>query len=472
MYMTKLSNEIFYISAEELRQGKLDGTWRNCRTEYYIRNGIDPVSVDEKIESLVNIEDKEAKTGTIKVLEPLAVNQFFDEDGNTINEIISGNTRSHAILKQLNTNNGKVRIGGNSRDAYDITITEFEPIPYRIFEEPIGLDEAINFQTSTNDFTKRHNPVDIALKVVSMKPVLEQRFLKEGSRPKEAAGKATEYLCQLFKKTKQNLAQYTSVINKGTDVMRKYVYDGKMSFDTALTIIQKLGGDKATADDIDKSLAAIYQMAKTQVAANQGISIDRVDDGQVGVYKSHVTSYFADIDAANKAREQSSNDDDADIPDADIPTVVDSGSNSSVPPASVESINLEEFVSSVNRDVINRARLINPVDYTPNNAKDVDDLTMAQIEYLLKTRKFFTPSDHALDIAALIHEAYLKRTEDIEGLADKMEKSELANYRKLIAKAAKPLENLKKALYETPDEVQMTDAGSEQEAKAEVLEIA
>jgi hypothetical protein len=459
--MTNLLDTVQYITIQDLQTGFADGTWRFCRKEFYIRQSVDTKSVAEKKEALLtDIKNEgQSQVGVVKVLEALAVNQF-EEDGKVINEVISGNTRIRALLEMFATKPPAVTIGSNPKESMVVIVKSFEPIPYRLFESPISINDAIEFQTSTNDFTKRHNPLDIALKVVELKPIWEEEFKAQGLKPKEASGKATDALCQLFRKTRASLSQYMTVINDGSELLKKLVYAGVISFDTAQIILQNLkstegikkSGESIPHDSIDKVLNAILLQSKTNAASSQGVSVDKIDDLSVNIFKSQVNAYFADIIAKKKAEELASGGNGVGAGENNTNNN-DNNNGKKTPPASndtpLKAITREEFVEDV-KTVVARVYNVKPEDIKPENATDVKELNISMLEAIIKTDALFE-TQTSLDAYPLIRELYIKRMSDVTKLANAIgesEKSEYAAVRKLFSKTAKTSEQLKKELYE------------------------
>lgn len=415
--MADLSKDVFTIDIQSFKNGFDKGTWTFCRDEFYIRTDVDAENVDDKIKSLVEITDKTTNSGIIKVIEPFIVNEFLDKDGSVVNEIISGNTRARALL-QLFSSQHKVVFNSGEKDAYTVDIT-FAPVPYRVYDREIGLEEAISVQTATNDSTKKHNPLDIALKAFELKGILEKQYIEGGAKPKAAAGMATDYLVKLFKRSKQNLAQYFSVIGKGTDSLHQYVKSGKMSVDTAATIVQK--GERSK---MDAALNDLW-IAATTTALSNGIKPD-----QAVIYKSQVLDYFTDKGDAKSP----------------VP--------SSNPPDNSGKVGFKEIELKVDRDmfvdgftaVYTRIFNTHPDECTLENAKDLDALNNAMLRCLIKTSGLSLPTDTAIDEYEVIRKLWLNRYGDIDSLANTIAEKDIeySDILKTVNFASKPLSNIKK----------------------------
>lgn len=451
--MATLNDTVQYITVEDFKNGFADGTWKFCRKDYYIRQGVDNQSVDEKKQALVlNIRDENNnKVGDIKVLEPLAINQYVDENGKTINEVISGNTRGRSILELLGTKPAAVTFGNNAKESMVVIIKKFEPIPYRTFNAPITLQEAIEFQTSTNDFTKKHNPFDVALKIVELKPVLKQQFIDSGVGDKDAGGRATDALCQLFRRTRANVSQSTSVIEDATDLVKNLIRDERMSFDTASTLLQNIKkfegikkSDSVPAENINKIVNELLQQSKVSAASSQNIAVDKVDDSTVRIFKSQVNSYFANLTAKGSQDAIAGENGEKITPPV---TAVANGSN---PPASAEdkplkAVSKEDFVEDI-RKLNSAIYVIEPELVTAKHATNINELNVAMLQIVEETNNLF-PTETAIDLYNDIYQLYNKRMAKIEELANAIgasEKAEYAQYRKKFAKMSKPLENIMK----------------------------
>lgn len=462
----KLLDEVNYINPIDLKEAFDSGVWQFCRKEFYIRQSVDHDSVDEKKEALLC--DIKEGSGVIRVIEPFAVNIIIKEDGSQVYEVISGNTRLRAIIELLSTNPCVVTLRGGGKDA-TINVTSIEPIPYRLFENPITLEDAIQFQTSTNDFTKRHNPLDIAIKVFELKPTLEQQFIEQGIKKREAQAKATAHLCGMFRKTQQNISQYTNVLSKASNYMKKLLHDTVISIDSALTITQKLG-DSSTHEQIDKILSELIQQSKTLYASANNISADKVADSDVSISKGQVVDYLK-----NLAEKQSANSDDADTSETKVESGFPANKTSSSSPASSTS----EKGKTVTRDifledtqnVVSRVYLIDASKLKKENAKQVSELSQGMLESIFKVMPLMD-TEKSLENFEAIKQVYMNVCGDPESLAKKIgenEQGEFAAYLKLYSKISKPSEALKKALYETDEKPEVEQQPAK--ADAEVIEM-
>jgi hypothetical protein len=286
MTTTKLSEQVYFISASDLVVNLDSQNWKFCRDEYYIRKGDKTVSIEDKKRSLVKL-DTESKRGVIEVYEPFAVQK--NEDGT--HEIISGNTRAKAIYQMATMPTPAATFtDGTGKDTI-VEITNFEPIPYRLFEAPITLDDAIDFQTSTNDHTEPHTPMEIALQVVHLAPILTERFTAEGHGERKVKGMVTAYLMKAFQRSKQNISQYTTVVKCGTPELHRMVNDNQMSLDNSNSFLQACNKLDGSYDRCDYHLDALVNYVSVEF---YGAPED------VKIFKKHIDNYFNTLTEAAK----------------------------------------------------------------------------------------------------------------------------------------------------------------------------
>lgn len=282
-------SEIRYLTITELVDLFDTGRIGHFRKKYYIRSQITEKSVEEKKTALITF-DPAFNKHYVEVKEAF----IFETNPDGTWNVVSGNTRSVA-LQSLFTD-------GKHGDI-EITEDNFKLIPYRVYNGLLSVHDLIDYQVSTNDSTERHSPIDLAIKIAELKPLYETELVEEyktknGKAPspkeqKNIAGLVTQRLCSDFKKTKAALTQYLNVANKGTDKLQQFVNEGKASLDTANTIVQKLGGDKAKPEAIDKALEDLWGQAKLAVGKEDAT-----------IFKSQVLDYFKNLEDAKNPPEQ------------------------------------------------------------------------------------------------------------------------------------------------------------------------
>lgn len=438
---------INYVDIIDFCNNFEDGRWGYFRPDYYIRSEITDKSIDDKKQALISY-DSDSSDFFIQVKEALVFETNTDGSLN----LVSGNTRTRALLLLLAE--GKYTIG-TGKDAITLTITKdkFYPIPYKVYPRLLTAHELIDYQTSTNDSTEKHNPYDLAIKIAQLKPIYEKEAVETAGKKlsaTEAGAIANRQLCLDFKITKQLLSQYLNVMNKGTDTLQQYVKSGKMSLDSANTLVQKLGGDKAKKEEIDRVLVDLLAQAK--------LLNPNAKDEEVTIYKSIIVNYFKDKQAATTADKTPASGDSGTSGSGGTGTASSGEDTEKAPP-----ISKEQFVKDVSV-VVNTVYSIRPEDVTIQQAERIKQLNSAMMDALSSTNELVS-TETSLTIYKHLREAYIERFGDIENIANSIgatEKAEFGKFRKQIAKAASPAEKVYKAIY-TPEQPATTELPAETE---------
>lgn len=435
-----VQEQVFFISAENLRQGLIDGSWKFCRPSFYIRQNVDAESVKDKQVALLSYEQG-SNEGIMKVRDPFIVNVYTDESGQEIHEIISGNTRARALLEKMAVSNPSVTIG-TGKDAYVINVTEFADIPFCVIKNAT-YEDAISIQTDTNDFTKPHEPLDIAIMVFQQKPVIEADLMAKGFKLRKAQAESTAILARLFKRELGTILQGYSVMSKGTNELNEAIRAKNLSLDTASILVSK-GKEPET---INKALSELLMRAETEAKALGQVAL---------ITKKQVLDYFADKPVtdnennppvsggtANSASSSSSS--------SNGDGSSDSGSTDKKP------VTREEFIDK-SKTVFQKISGIEPAQLTYSNAKEIASLNQAMLDYLLSTIDFFPVAEQrTMDLFNILRQFYLNSAnpdliaDHLENAAKANRKSEdepinvnYASLLRVIAKADKPAGILEK----------------------------
>lgn len=265
-----LSNEIKYLTIDELVNGFDSGELEYTNNSHYIRQQCDLIKCQESlIFAESNLENE--NTGNIsaycQILEPI----LFEVLPNGVKRLVNGNTRCKSLL-DFTVNPVKQLLG----NTYEVV--SYADIPYRVFNRQLSDEEYIYYQVGLNDSTQEHNDYELALSVVLSKCKLEDEYTgkrnKSGGLPKNVASDITRKLCELYKKSSSTISSYVSVVTCTSPVFRQYLIDGKMSVIVADYIIQSsnkngldvdlamrniiglLGGDSDA--NITKNLVKLY----------------------------------------------------------------------------------------------------------------------------------------------------------------------------------------------------------------------
>lgn len=450
-------SDVRYLTIEELRNGFEDGRYGHFRKQYYIRSTITDRSVDEKKAALISYDEKKS-TYYVEVKEAM----IFETNPNGRNNIVSGNTRTVALLALYAT--GSYAIGaGKEAKTVELTDENFKPIPYRVYNRLLSVHELIDYQVSTNDSTERHNPLDLALKISEIKPMYEGELIEQhkatfGKDPstkelKTIAGIATQRLCDDFKKTRAALTQYLNVANKGTDKLKQFVFTEKMSLDTANTVVQKLGGDKAKPEAIDKAVEELWTQAKINTGKGEESTI----------YKSQVLDYFTDKDNAGKGSDAGTGSGTT----GTTGTNSGSGSGSGKSDSGDEAprVSKEDFVKNI-RDTVDIVYSVKPDDIKMNQTDKARTITATMANAVAEVLNL-VGDEEALAIYTEFKSVFISVFGNGDKLAEAIgasEDVELGKIHKLVSKIAKPAEKLYKELYTLNPET-----GENVEASTEVI---
>jgi hypothetical protein len=434
-------SEIRFMTIDELRDGFHDGRLGHFRKQYYIRSTISDRSVEEKKAALISFDDASQRY-YVEVKESF----IFETNLDGTQNLVSGNTRTVALLALYNTKSFTL---GSGKEAKTVDLTEesFKPIPYRVYNRPLSIHELIDYQISTNDSTERHNPLDLAIKIAELKPLYESELIEQHkatfkkdpnkSELKTIAGLSTQRLCDDFKKTKAAITQYLNVANKGTEKLKTFVFEGKTSLDTANTIVQKLGGEKAKADAIDKALEELWTQAKLSGKGDESV-----------IYKSAVIDYFADKEAANYSGSGVDSGSSAGAGTSMSVSASDSEENES------KIVNRDEFVENIKNtiDTVYSLRTEDIKDYQTDKARQ---LTAGMANALVETLNLIS-DDQAKVLYETFKTAFVSIYGNVEKLAEAIgdsETVELSKVHKLVSRIATPAQKLYKELY-TGDNVE------------------
>jgi hypothetical protein len=282
-------SEVKFLSISDLADMIDTGRIGHFRKKYYIRSQITEKSIEEKKAALISF-DPASNQHYVEVKESF----IFETNQDGTWNIVSGNTRTKALLSLYEAGLfGEIKLDDS----------RFKLIPYRVYNGLLSVHELIDYQVSTNDNTEKHNPLDLAIKIAELKPIYEAEMVdahkaSSGKAPspkeqKTIAGLVTQRLCDDFKKTKAALTQYLNVASKGTDRLKQFVAEGKTSLDTANTVVQKLGGDKAKPEAVDKALDELWSQAKLSTGKDEAV-----------IYKSQVLDYFKNLEDAKNPPEK------------------------------------------------------------------------------------------------------------------------------------------------------------------------
>jgi len=424
--MATLSEETFYISVGDLHKAFFeDKTWAFCRPEFYIRQTTDTDSVAEKRVALVNTNHD------IEVKEAFAVEQD-PETG--IKYIVSGNTRTRALFELWVERKQEVEGGEEKKDSkvtLELKDDNFKLVPYKLFTEPLTLEDAIDFQVSTNDFTKKHNPYDIANLAYNLKIQFQNEFVASGMNEKKARGEATRKLCLMFKRTKQNLSQYNTVIENGSPTLHEYIRNEKISVDAAATLIQKVTGFEPGLDkqqlhqSIDKYLDTLWIKAQTNALKHKEGKVEIFED--FSIYKSAIIDYFNDLTEEAKAKDDAAKaggSTGSTSPEGSTPPAPGSTGGASPKPT----VTKERYVQDAEQ-VISRVYSI-PSDVAKlENVKNVREHLESSLE-LVKQHTNVLAADTVLTLFAGINELVTIAMSDIAKIADDIKEAGGDNYDK------------------------------------------
>lgn len=445
-------SEVRYLTVEELRNGFDEGRYKHFRHQYYIRSEITEKSIEDKKRALISF-DHETGEHFVQVFEPMVFET--NEDGSF--NIVSGNTRAVALIALYEAGSYTL---GDSKNPQKILLPKesFRPIPYRVYNRLLTVHELIDYQISTNDSTESHNPLDLAITIARLKPVYEAElvekykstFGKEPS-PKELrtiSGMATERLCADFKKTKAAISQYLNVANKGTEKLKQFVASGKASLDTANTVVQKLGGDKAKPEAIDKAIDELWTQAK--------INTGKGDDATI--YKSQVLDYFSDKEALLEKRT-------AKTPASTTTTTTTTSENKETVVETVV-VTPKELLQNIH-DTLDIVYTIKSQEIKNDQTDKVRNLTTSMANSVLEVLELVSDDD-----VKQVYENFKSVFISVFGDAEKITQAiadnkviELNKVNKLISKISKPAEKLYKELNAPP-------ALPEKEATTEVITAA
>lgn len=453
---TALSTEIYYISANEFQDAMSKGTWKSCRSDYYIRRKISQDSVNDKKRALVSLKDSASGEGSIKVLEPLVVQVLPD----TSKEIISGNTRAEAILQLLQSNPCTVNMkNGDKGEDVVINITEFDQIPYRVFLSEITEDEAIDFQTSTNDHTAKHKPYDIAVKIKDSYERITALYANIKNK-KEKSRAITNHICGTFKLSEQSISTFLKVVNNSTEYLKTFLDSEKITMDTASVLLNRFSDEGLKDNDVecDKLLTELWQYVRDNYAVANG----EYDDDNTVITKRLVTVFFEDrkglaeakADESQSEIEQAANSIETEIVSEDAGTPSDSDDTT---PALSEQEYLEKS------EKVFGSYKVDTDDIKSDHHELVREKNLARLKFISLVMPHLVDGNIALSADSYLDcicDILMQNNTYIANDAVNSKKIPMSKLTKLLDNIEKSSEKLYNAVHEIPEIVSSTDSNT------------
>jgi transcriptional regulator with XRE-family HTH domain len=421
-----ISSEVSYISPQELFDSFESGDWAYMRPEWYIRTGDNQSVIDEKVQALTFRYPDSSTDGYMQVIDALYVNRYIDENGATVNEIISGNNRVKAIFQQMAKGGGAVKLAGGKGKEDIVKIIDFAPIPYRLFNSPVTEEVAISIQTSTNDNTSSHTPYDLALKIKS----LNDTGKYSGSK-----------LAEMFGLSRQRVNQFLIAFNRSTDRVLDLIYQGVISLDTSYALFQKLG-KSATNEEIDKIIEYLY---------GESVALAKAVDNEVlpRIYTSQVNNYFKNIksdksDKSEKAESEKAESDDTEKTEATADTK----------PLTEEEKEKDEFLresfAEDTKVVSNYVKEVKQLSTNPETLPEVNSIFNNMCKFLVASNNAFPIVDENI-LNTSVYDLFIDRSNNTEQF-EKIDSASVLNLHKLLAKISTSVSKIKKIIDTPADE--------------------
>ena len=423
---------IQYYSVESLMDLLASGELMFLPKEYHIRRGLTPEIIKEKEQAITfPIKDTDGK-GYVQIFEPLIFGKLLI-DGELQTVVVSGNSRLAALQSIYTSLNHEVTFD-SGKAAYTLTVTEYLSVPTRTINSgDAGLSylELIGLQSSTNDTTKAHTPIQKAKAAIAIYEDAKAAAMARGQSPKEAGKTATEETRGVIVGMSTGLlSNYRQIIVYGTDKLFILIDDGCISVDASVALIQALKKKGEVKEDVlNAALENLANIAKTfqKSGATEELKIT----------KSLVLSTYGSKEKTPPASTEELQNEAVKVDADDVDTSDD------------KPFVADEFTGKLSQVSTKLGGVLsNQLTYA--NSKDVAKLLGDMCQYIALTNSDYD-AEESLKMVSAIGELFSERANKVSSVLEYANDEKLAKVNKLVNRIESSLQSIEKSIAKIED---------------------